>query len=244
MKILFVAADRMEFPGILRHVTAVRHVNLPVDWARAGIVNGNEALLVANGIGHSRAAAATKAAVAAFHPDAVVSTGFCGALSPKLQIADIVMATQVVAQGGAYPAQTPQAISNAVHGGSPTPDPRPLTPGSVVSISYIAQTAEQKRELASKGPIAVEMEAAGVAAEASLRSLPFYCVRAVTDLAGETMANDFNKALRPDGHFATMSILRVALLNPANRLPELIRLRKRCMLAARALGEFFADSRF
>jgi hypothetical protein len=58
------------------------------------------------------------------------------------------------------------------------------------------------------------------------------------------MANDFNKAIRPDGHFATMNIFRAALLDPANRLPELIRLRRRCILAARALGEFFADSRF
>jgi adenosylhomocysteine nucleosidase len=237
MKILFVAADRMEFPGILGHATAVRRVDLPVDWARAGALNGNETLLVANGVGHSRAAAASKAAIAAFRPDAVVSTGYCGALSPKLKIADIVVATQVAAADAIYNARRPQG---------PTPDPLSLTfsSGSVHSISYVAQTAEQKRELAAHGSIAVEMEAAGVAAEATLRSLPFYCVRVVTDLAGETMANDFNKALRPDGHFATMSILRVALLDPANRLPELIRLRKRCMLASRALGEFFASNRF
>jgi len=237
MKILFVAADRMEFPGILGHLTAVRGADLPVDWARAGALNGNETLLVANGIGHSRAAAAAKAAIAAFDPDAIVSAGFCGALSPKLKIADIVVATQVA---------TPDAIYNALRPPAPLPDLRSLIPssGSVLSISYIAQTAEQKRALASQGAIAVEMEAAGVAAEASLCSLPFYCVRVVTDLAGETMANDFNKALRPDGHFATMSILRVALLDPANRLPELIRLRKRCKLAARALGDFFANSRF
>jgi hypothetical protein len=34
------------------------------------------------------------------------------------------------------------------------------------------------------------------------------------------------------------------LRHPSARLPELIRLRKRCNRAAQALGEFFADSRF
>ena len=54
------------------------------------------------------------------------------------------------------------------------------------------------------GGIAVEMEAAGVAARAEELGFDFYCVRVVTDLAGEDMANDFNMALREDGHFATM----------------------------------------
>jgi adenosylhomocysteine nucleosidase len=234
MRIVFIAADRMEFAGILRQAKSIQRVDLAVDWARKAILSGNEAMLVANGIGHKRAAAATKIAIGAFRPDAIVSTGFCGALSPALSIADLVIAERVIAPTGIYSAQ------------APTANPRPPTPvrGPVQSISYIAQTAAQKRELACDGAVAVEMEAAGVAAEASSHSLPVYCIRAVTDLAGEDMANDFNKALRPDGHFATMNIFRVALLDPANRLPELIRLRKRCILAARALGEFFADSRF
>ena len=50
------------------------------------------------------------------------------------------------------------------------------------------------------------MEAAGVAERAAALGLPFYCIKAVTDLAGETMANDFNAALRSDGHFDTMKV--------------------------------------
>ena len=73
----------MEFPGILRHATGVapaefarRLVALrpgsaitnfcwrPTEWARA------------------RAAAAVDAALQSFRPEAIVSTGFCGALDP------------------------------------------------------------------------------------------------------------------------------------------------------------------
>jgi nucleoside phosphorylase len=115
--------------------------------------------------------------------------------------------------------------------------------GAIQSIPYVARTAEEKRNLAVTGAIAVEMEAAGIAARAKIHGLPFYCIRAVTDLAGETLANDFNKALRLDGHFDTILILKGTLRQPMVRLPELFRLRKRCVRAAHVLGDFFAYSR-
>ncbi len=56
-------------------------------------------LLVANGVGERCAAAAVDSGLF-FQPDAVVSTGFCGALDPHLKIADIVVASCVVSSGG------------------------------------------------------------------------------------------------------------------------------------------------
>src|SRR5690349_9778230 len=58
------------------------------------------------------------------------------------------------------------------------------------------------------------------------------------------MANDFNQALRSDGHFDTIRILRGALSRPTIRLPELIRLRCRCVRAAEALGKFLSAADF
>jgi hypothetical protein len=88
------------------------------------------------------------------------------------------------------------------------------------------------------------MEAAGVAQRAHTLGLPFFCIKAVTDLACETMANDFNAVLRSDGRFDTIKILASSLRHPSVRLPELFRLRKRSIQAARSLGDFFADCRF
>jgi nucleoside phosphorylase len=116
--------------------------------------------------------------------------------------------------------------------------------GVVCSIDHVAQTAEEKRRLRASGGSVVEMEAGGVAERAAALGVRFYCVKAVTDLAGEDMANDFNRALRPDGHFAIIEILQGALRHPLVRLPELIRLRKRCVRGARALGDFIAACRF
>lgn len=202
-----------------------------VDWARTIRLGSHDVLAVANGAGARRAASALDAAAAVFLPDAVVSTGFCGALDPALALADVVVGTSVVAGDRCYRA-LPVSSTAAYHS------------GVVCSIDRVAQTAEEKGRLRAGGGIAVEMEAAGVAARAEARGLPFYCIRVVTDLAGDTMANDFNAALRADGHFDTMVILREALRRPLARLPELCRLRQRSVRAACVLGDFFADCRF
>ena len=231
MRLLLIASDPMECRGILARAERVQPTPLPVDWARTIQLGGHDLLLVANGVGARRAASAVDAAAETFQPDAVVSTGFCGALDPQLAVADVVVATSIAAADRSFDA-LPVASAAAHHS------------GVVRSIDRVAQTTEEKRHLRAGGAIAVEMEAAGVAARAETRGLPFYCVRAVTDLAGETMANDFNAALRADGHFDTMVILRATLRRPLARLPELCRLRQRSVRAARVLGDFLADCRF
>ncbi|HXA50624.1 MAG TPA: hypothetical protein VNV86_09990 [Candidatus Acidoferrum sp.] len=231
MRILMVASDRMEFPGILAHAKSARPSPIAVDWARETELAGNPVLLAANGAGARRAAAAVDAALDKFPADVIVSTGFCGALSPELAVADIVSATCVTDGTRSFPVLQPN--SSRAH-----------RQGVVISIDHVAQTAEEKRRLRTGGGLVVEMEAAGVAERTVARGVGFYCVRVVSDLASEDMANDFNAALRDDGHFATMNILKGTLRKPLVRLPELLRLRNRCARAARVLGEFIADCRF
>jgi adenosylhomocysteine nucleosidase len=231
MKILMIASASMEFPGILQHATCANSAGLAVDWSRAARIGTHDVVLAANGAGAQRAASAVDAALASFPADAIVSTGFCGALAPELEIAEVVVGTAISAGSRTFPALQP--VSSRQH-----------HTGVVCSLDHVAQTAAEKRRLHRGGASVVEMEAGGVAERAQARGLPFYCIRVVTDLAGEDMANDFNRALRPDGHFGTIKILRGALRNPLVRLPELIRLRNRCALSARVLGDFIADCRF
>ena len=219
MKLLLVASDPREFSGI-RSLAKSRDAVV-----RLG---ANKFYLSAKGVGAKRAMEAVDAAIS-FHPDAIVSTGFCGALDTRLGIADIVVATCVVTPAGS------RYAPHSVDGGSHC---------AVCSLDHVVQTAAEKRTLAAHGFGAVEMEAAGVAARAEALNLPLYCIRSVSDLAGEDMANDFNQALTPDGHFDTMNLLRDSLRRPLTRIPELLRLRKRCVRAAFALGDFLADCRF
>jgi nucleoside phosphorylase len=190
-----------------------------------------ELLLVANGAGQARAAAAVDCAAAAFLPEAIVSIGFCGALDDRLDVASVVVATEVIGPNGRFRTRAPAASL-------------PHHLGVVLTIDHVAQSAAEKRSLRLTGSIAVDMEAAAVAERAAVLGLPFFGIKAVTDLAGEDMANDLNAAMRSDGHFDTMKILGSCFCRPLVRPPELIRLRNRSARAARALGDFFADCRF
>lgn len=191
----------------------------------------DEVRLAENGVGAHHAAAAVDRALSSFRPDAIVSMGFCGALDPSFAIADIVVGTTIFAGDRAFPAEPPVTVARH-------------RLGPISSIDHVARTAAEKSRLHATGSIAVEMEAAGVAQRAQKLGVPFFCIKSVTDLADETMANDFNAVLRSDGRFDTMKVLTSSLRHPWVRFPELIRFRQRCVLAARSLGEFIDDCRF
>lgn len=232
MKLLLVAAEPREFRGVLERAREKRRLGLGAQWARSAKLGGHEVLLVTNGAGRRRAALAVEAAVSAgFEPEAIASVGFCGALAPELEVADVVVADQVT--GGA---ETYQSV--LVSGGGR------FERGNLITVDRVAQTTEEKRVLYATGAKVVDMEAAGVAQQAKSMSVPFVGIKAVTDLAGETLHNDFQRVLRPDGHFDTIGILVSALRKPLTRIPEVVRLGWRCARAARALGVFFADCRF
>ena len=107
MRLLLVAADPHGVSAALpARATEVRRLPLAIDGpARHGSA-AHELILVANGAGWSRAAAAVDAALPPFSPRRVISTGFCGALDDRLRHYDIVMATGIAA-GGRHHAAAP-----------------------------------------------------------------------------------------------------------------------------------------
>lgn len=228
--LLFVAADPRECSGVVSQWQGVRKVALAVNWARAGLWKGRETMAVANGAGADRAFAAV---LVAPKPTAICNIGFCGALDDTLRIGDIVVATAVrdIAGERTYETLVPRGMKGV---GSAV----------VASIGHVAQTAAEKRELRATGASIVEMEAAGVARAAEDFGIPFYCVRAVSDLAGEDLANDFNAALTEDGRFSVPRLISGALANPGKRFGELRELQKRTALAAKKLGEFLGECSF
>ena len=185
-------------------------------------------MAIANGAGPECARAAVSAAPL---PTAVCNIGFCGALDGSLGIGDIFVATEVWNGSRTYPAQDP-------HGTAPG------KAGPLASQPHIARTAAEKRRLRNSGAFAVEMEAAGVAGASERLNVPFYCIRAVSDLADEDLANDFNRCIMPDGRFNIARLLLSACASPIKRFGELIRLSKRTKLASHNLGEFLADCSF
>ena len=220
--ILFIAADPREFTGFLPHWQQIQPLPLPVHWARTGRWKGREVHAIANGAGADRAFAAV---LAAPKSSAICNIGFCGALDEALRIGDVFVATKVQNGSRSWPALQP--------------DDSPEAPsGAVASIDHVAQTAAEKSNLRATGASIVEMEAAGVARASEDLDLPFYCIRAVSDLADEDLATNFNAALKPDGRFSPIRLMTQL------KLGELIRLKQRTDLASIKLGEFLAATTF
>jgi adenosylhomocysteine nucleosidase len=219
--ILFVAADPREFMGLVTHWEQVRPLHLSVNWARKALWKGRRVTAIANGAGAERAFAAV---LIAPKPSAICNIGFCGALDQSLKIGDVFVATEV---------RTENQIWQADRLDTP-----PAPGGVVASIDHIAQTAAEKRNLRATGASIVEMEAAGVARASEDLKLPFYCIRAVSDLAQEDFATDFNKAMRPDGSFSTIGLVKQL------HFRELVRLKQRTEIASKKLGDFIDASSF
>ena len=224
----FIAAEPREFSGFLRYLTNLSPATLPVHWARQGTWKQRAVLLIANGAGPAQSAAAARAYDT---PTAIISSGFCGALDSALKIGDVIVADKVF-------------FSTQMFDCRPVTTSASFRQGAICSSARIAATATEKEQLRRSGAIAVEMEAGGIASYAQDRGLPFFCVRAVSDLADESFANDFNAALGPDGRFQIGRLIGSALMHPHRRFPELLRLRKRCGLAAERLGEFLDSCSF
>lgn len=231
--LLLIAAEPREFAGLRRHCRDLKRLPWPLRYARAARLGQFQVLLVAHGAGPRLAAEACEVAWNRSRPQALASVGFCGALVPDLGPAAVVAATELILpdQDRRLPASAPRCSL-------------PHRRGPVISVDSVVQTAEEKSALARTGAIAVEMEAAAVAERARVWGVPFYCIRSVTDLAGESFKLDLNAARDACGRLSDLRILRAALADPASRMPELYKLYRRSRMAARALGDFIAACEF
>jgi len=252
----FVAAEAREFDGFLANAERVVKLAWPLSFARIVWLNGRAGLLVANGPGPKLAGQALD--VVRERKDlqrlnvnleltGLASTGFCGALDPALEPFDIFVANQLLTRDlptRDLPSRDRKgAVVSGFYECSPIATSRKYKTGRLLSMDRVVSTAAEKSELRQTGADAVEMEAAAVAARAKEWNLPFYAIRVVTDTAAESFPLDFNRMRDADGRFDRARIIANALRRPGVVFPELLKLNKRCKSAAKALGEFIADSR-
>ncbi len=226
--LLVIASAPYEFSGFPDLVKR----NAPdVRWSATTSIRGVEAVLVANGAGRPAAAAGARTALAKNRFRAVISTGFAGALDPSLAVGNILVAHTVLCGDREYCGSVPLVC------------PPDVRWGSLLTVDEVVQSSPAKRELAKRGAQAVDMEAASVAAVAAEHELPFYCVRAISDLAEQDLPVDFSRALRPDGTFSHWSVLGQAAGRAGGWL-GLFRLWRDSRLAARSLAGCLARCEF
>jgi nucleoside phosphorylase len=240
MAILYVAGEAAELRPLAQALVNLRKLKWPIDYAFEGILAGKRIVLAANGAGPKLAAQAVEVAIRAVSAaelsasklEAVVSTGFCGALDASLKEGQIVVATSLldVKTGQWTECQTVSGTAAE------------FVSGPLLSQDRIAVTVEEKQILAGSGALAVEMEAAGVMARTKRAELPFYCIKVVSDRVDEGFGFDLNALRTIEGRISRGKIGIHALSHPSV-LPELFRLKRRSERAAKALGEFLVSCR-
>jgi hypothetical protein len=240
MAILFVASESFELKPFAGRLTGLRPLKWPVQYAEEGVWQGKRYLLAANGAGPKLAArcvemalrATAMAELSSSRLEAVVSVGLCGGLISDLKVGDIVEATEILdpGLGGRFPCQSVQHDGNVLR-------------GPLASVDRVAVTQTAKRELATTGAIAVDMEAAGVAQHTLAAGLPCCCIKAVSDVANEDFVIDFNKHRTTHGRLSRGKIVLYAVMHPGV-IPKLLTIKRQSERAASALGVFLASCRF
>ena len=108
--------------------------------------------------------------------------------------------------------------------------------GMTLSVDQIIRRSGEKKYLATcHKAIGLDMESARVAQEAKAFNIPFFSLRAVSDLYHEDLNVDFEKIIHSDGSFRYMSGIFYLLTHP-NIFPDLNRLSRQTVLASKNLS--------
>ena len=173
-------------------------------------------ILVTSGMGIRRAAEATRALVAEYSPQMLISFGIAGAVEPELEIGDVVAAESFCpldadALGPCLPlAALPEtAREAAVHvlagrGARLFKGTAITTGGSQVSSQRIG---------ALPHPI-LEMETAGIARVAAEKNITLFSLRAISDGPRAPIPFDLGEVMDADANLQMGKLLKAILRNP------------------------------
>ncbi len=175
MKLGVIVALPQELGPIVR---SLKPHTLKVEGLRCYV--SDPYIFAAAGVGARPATAAALLVADTFKPDALISAGFCGAITGNLKPGDLIL-------GGTtgHPA-SPDLLRAA----------KTAAPGArfdeIAMVPKVVVDAAEKKTLAEKtGAIAIDMESAAVGVAARNRGLKFLCVKVVIDTPTEPLASTY-----------------------------------------------------
>jgi adenosylhomocysteine nucleosidase len=174
----------------------------PGEAAWQGTVEGVACIAVCAGMGRSAAERACDLAAGQGELTALVSTGWAGAMSCGVQPGNAYVVNEVIDAASTERFTT-------------TPAARDGNPAALrlVTIDHVA-LPEEKRNLAQTyRAVLVDMEAATVGRFARDHGIPFYCLKAVSDVAGERLP-DFSRYTDQQGQLQLAALLAHVAIRP------------------------------
>lgn len=161
-----------------------------------------------------------------YRPRLLISAGFSGALQPDLRVGDLVLATEVIdPQGNRWSAMPPAALAGCN-----------IASGRLLTMPELIGDPQEKRRLGRQyEALAVDMESAIAARICQEYSVPFACLRVISDDWQTALSPHLMELLR-QGRVSLPRLVARMLRHP-QLIGELGRLARQTRRAARNLRE-------
>lgn len=192
-KVAIVAAIEREVRPLVRQWRVQEREH---DGRRFRFYENNGATVVCAGMGSEAARRAAEAIIALYHPAAIYSAGFAGALDSSLRVGDVFHPQRVVNAGDG---------SSARGGG---------TDGVLVSFAAMANPQQKTKLQQAYGAQAVDMEAAAVARTAELHGIRFTAIKAISDEWDFELPAEMDRFLDAHGRFSEPRFALYAACRP------------------------------
>ena len=177
-----------------------------------GTISGKQIVLVKSGVGKVNAALCAQRLILQFGVDAVINTGIAGAMGGNLKIFDMVASSDALYHDvqavafGSKETEIPQMSCSdfkadevlvkkavaAFEAVNKNPE-RKIVVGRVATGDQFIADKETKNHIKEVcSPVCVEMEGAGIAHACYLNNVPYLILRAISDMADETVEQTYS----------------------------------------------------
>ncbi len=200
-RIAVLAASGRELAPARASLSVVRRGCLESFRHEVGRTGAVEVHLIRTGIGPAHAREVSESAVFALAPDAVISTGYAGALG-HAGIGEVILGTESLDWSRERTQAAVQADAALLQAARMAAREAGVTwaQGSIVTVERVVWRTSEKRALGeASGAVAVDMESAAIASAATSAGIPFLLARVISDRAGDDLPMDFNVWLAPRG---------------------------------------------
>lgn len=237
---VYLAAMKSEASALLRRVEGASRVrDGAVAVAVRGRIGDRPVQVAVCGVGERAARRAAERCVRLASRGAcgrVVWLGIAGALSPDLEVGDLVVGRTVMA-----PDQPPVDLDETLVEAAVA---RGCRPGVLVTASGLVVTASSRetlwRRTGSLPETAVDMETWAAARVLQDAGVPCVAVRAISDTSADRLPSWLEHAPAPGGGFPLGPVVRGALMRPSSLVP-LAKIRLRTARLAVRLAEVAAS---
>lgn len=217
-------------------IPLAKHLGLRRDGVHDGVTRyrgGDRILLLQSGMGRH---GASRACASLDQPALILSTGFCGGVGPEIGLGSIVIASQVVRERTAFPAD-PVLLETATR--TLKALGVPFHVGILRTVDEVVTPARTAQGPQDPHVVAVDMESAYVADAARRLGIPFLAIRVVSDTPAEPWAAHGKMFLEADGRFNPVRLLASLLRHPS-WIPRMGRLAVTLRRATRHLAQGIA----